>query len=58
MEYYLGIDAGSVSTKLVVLNAAGELTAHSYLPTQGAPVAAVHQGLKDITRRQAPTSLP
>ncbi|MCL2150549.1 MAG: acyl-CoA dehydratase activase [Dehalococcoidia bacterium] len=53
MEYYLGIDVGSVSTKLVVLDGTGELVAQSYLPTQGTPIAAVREGLKLVTA-QAP----
>ena len=48
MKVYLGIDVGSVSTKLAVLDENGELVAHSYSPTQGNPVTAVQQGLKQI----------
>ncbi len=55
MEHYLGIDVGSVSTKLVVLDATGKIVAHTYLPTQGTPVAAVREGLKQVTL-QAPAA--
>ena len=48
MEVYLGIDVGSVTTKLVALNAADELLASLYLPTAGKPVAMVQRGLKEI----------
>ena len=53
MEHYLGIDVGSVSTKLAVLDPAGKLVASTYLPTQGTPVAAVREGLKQVIA-QAP----
>ena len=49
MEHYLGIDVGSISTKLVVLESTGNITALAYLLTQGAPVAAVREGLKQVT---------
>ncbi len=48
MKVYLGIDVGSVSTKMAVPDGNSELVAHVYLPTQGNPVRAVQQGLKLI----------
>jgi predicted CoA-substrate-specific enzyme activase len=48
MEAYLGIDVGSVTTKFAVLNAADDLIADLYLPTEGRPVAIVQQGLRQI----------
>lgn len=51
MELYLGIDVGSVTTKLAVLDAADGLVASLYLPTSGKPVAAVQQGLRKIKRQ-------
>jgi predicted CoA-substrate-specific enzyme activase len=48
LKIYLGIDAGSVSTKLAAIDVHGELVAHVYLKTQGKPVAAVQAGLKEI----------
>ena len=50
MQAYLGIDVGSVTTKLVALDVADELVAGLYLPTAGAPVAAMQQGLRQIQR--------
>jgi predicted CoA-substrate-specific enzyme activase len=50
MEAYLGIDVGSVTTKLAVLNAEDEMIASLYLPTAGSPVAAVQEGLRQIRR--------
>jgi len=48
MQAYLGIDVGSVTTKLAVLNTADDLIASLYLPTGGRPVAMVQQGLRQI----------
>jgi predicted CoA-substrate-specific enzyme activase len=56
MEAYLGIDVGSVTTKLAVLNAADELVASLYLPTEGRPVAVVQEGLRKI-RRELPADV-
>ncbi len=48
IEAYLGIDIGSVSTNLVVTDAAGNLLKEIYLPTQGRPIEVVDRGLKEI----------
>jgi predicted CoA-substrate-specific enzyme activase len=48
MQYYLGIDVGSVSTKLAVLDSKQKLAAHIYLPTRGEPVNAVSEGMAQI----------
>jgi predicted CoA-substrate-specific enzyme activase len=48
LEAYLGIDIGSVSTNLVVTDAAGNLLKEIYLPTQGRPIEVVDRGLKEI----------
>jgi len=45
---YLGIDVGSVSTNLVVLDAAGSLLKEIYLPTAGRPIEVVNDGLQEI----------
>jgi predicted CoA-substrate-specific enzyme activase len=45
---YLGIDIGSVSTNLVVVDEAGEVVFDSYLRTAGRPVEAVQQGLAEL----------
>jgi predicted CoA-substrate-specific enzyme activase len=54
MKVYLGIDVGSVTTKLAVLDKPGELLASIYLPTAGRPVAMVQEGLRQI-RGQLPS---
>jgi predicted CoA-substrate-specific enzyme activase len=48
VEAYLGIDIGSVSTNLVVLDAAGRLLKEIYLPTAGRPIEVVDAGLHEI----------
>jgi predicted CoA-substrate-specific enzyme activase len=56
MEAYLGIDVGSVTTKLAVLNKDAELMAALYLPTQGKPIVTVQEGLRQISE-QLPKNL-
>ena len=51
MEAYLGIDVGSVTTKLAVLNKDAELMAALYLPTQGKPITTVQEGLIQISEQ-------
>ena len=51
MEAYLGIDVGSVTTKLAVLDENDQLVTHIYLLTQGKPIEMVQQGLKQIKQR-------
>lgn len=48
MEVYLGIDVGSVSTNIAVIDEAGTVLDTVYLRTQGRPVEAVQQGLRQI----------
>ncbi|MFZ0960468.1 MAG: acyl-CoA dehydratase activase [Terriglobia bacterium] len=48
IESYLGIDIGSVSTNLVVIDAEGNLLKEIYLRTQGRPIEVVDRGLKEI----------
>ena len=48
MKVYLGIDVGSVTTKIAALNENDELIAHTYLPTQGKPIEMTQLGLKHI----------
>jgi len=48
IEAYLGIDIGSVSTNLVVLDARSNLLKEIYLPTAGRPIEVVNDGLHEI----------
>jgi predicted CoA-substrate-specific enzyme activase len=45
---YLGIDVGSVSTNLVVLDEHSDVLASIYRRTQGQPIQAVQGGLKEL----------
>jgi predicted CoA-substrate-specific enzyme activase len=51
MKAYLGVDVGSVTTKLVLLDQSYELLAHVYLGTKGNPVAATKRGLEEIEKQ-------
>jgi predicted CoA-substrate-specific enzyme activase len=53
MEVYLGIDVGSVTTKMAALGSSDELITSVYLPTRGDPIKMVQQGLLKI-REQLP----
>lgn len=50
---YLGIDIGSVSTNLAVLNRDGEVLHTLYIRTRGRPVEAVQQGLLELQQVDA-----
>ncbi len=51
---YLGIDIGSVSTNLVVLDEAGEMVKEIYVKTEGRPVEVVNKGLSEIWEEMGP----
>ena len=53
MKVYLGVDVGSVTTKLAGLDENDELITHTYLPTQGKPIEMTQLGLKQ-TKQQLP----
>ena len=53
---YLGVDVGSVSTDLVVLDEAGEVISSVYLSTKGRPVEVLKNGL-DILKDRFPQGL-
>ncbi len=48
IDGYLGIDVGSISTNLVVIDERGRLLAKRYLMTAGRPIEAVKKGLLEI----------
>ena len=48
MNAYLGIDIGSISTKGVIIDENAEIIAHSYLWTEGNPIAAVKNVIGDL----------
>jgi len=48
VDAYLGIDVGSISTNLVVLDEGKRVLAKRYLMTAGRPIEAVRRGLREI----------
>lgn len=50
---YMGIDVGSISTNLAVIDAQGNLLAKRYLRTASRPIEAVRTGLDEIGREMA-----
>jgi len=48
MANYLGIDVGSITTKLVVLNESDQILAKCYIRNSGRPIEAIQQGLEEI----------
>ncbi|MDI3534762.1 MAG: hypothetical protein PWQ82_1127 [Thermosediminibacterales bacterium] len=48
MKGYLGIDVGSVSTNLVIIDDDGQLLSKVYLRTRGQPIKAVQDGMKQL----------
>jgi predicted CoA-substrate-specific enzyme activase len=48
---YLGVDVGSVSTNLVIIDEKEEVVASVYRRTQGQPIAAVQRGLKELAEK-------
>jgi predicted CoA-substrate-specific enzyme activase len=50
VDAYLGIDIGSVSTNLTLIDDDGLVIKEIYLRTQARPIEVVHQGLQEIER--------
>lgn len=50
MNGYLGVDVGSVSTNLVVIDEAGEVISAIYIRTQGQPINAVQRGMNQLKK--------
>ena len=51
MDTYLGIDVGSISTNLAVIDEEKRVLAWEYLLTGGKPIEAVQKGLKEIENK-------
>ncbi len=45
---YVGVDVGSISTKVVLIDRDAQVLARRYLPTAGAPLNAVRRGLREV----------
>lgn len=48
MKAYLGVDVGSVSTNLVVINENDEVLAKLYIRTQGRPIQIIQEGMRKL----------
>ncbi len=48
VDAYLGVDVGSVSTNVVVIDGKMRVLSKRYLPTAGRPIEAVKQGLAEV----------
>jgi predicted CoA-substrate-specific enzyme activase len=53
---FLGIDVGSVTTKLAVIDSDGQLLASIYTRTQGRPIEVVGESLTQIRQKLSPTT--
>ncbi len=51
MPHYLGVDVGSVSTNLVLIDEDGFLEEAIYIRTQGNPIKAVQEGMEQLSFR-------
>ncbi|MFW6113552.1 MAG: acyl-CoA dehydratase activase [Actinomycetota bacterium] len=54
LKGYLGVDVGSVSTNLVLLDERTEVCASVYLRTQGQPIRAVQEGVRQLGAQLPP----
>ncbi len=54
VEGFLGVDVGSVSTDVVVLDEGGEPISSVYLPTRGRPAEVLYEALSVLERRFGP----
>ncbi|MGB3933077.1 MAG: 2-hydroxyglutaryl-CoA dehydratase, partial [bacterium] len=57
MKVYLGIDIGSVSTNLVIIDKEGGVRDALYLKTQGNPIGVLQQGLLKLSENWSDNSI-
>ncbi len=51
IKCYMGIDVGSVSTNITLIDEDNKVLDKQYLRTEGQPIESIRKGLKDIDRR-------
>ncbi len=51
LEAHLGVDIGSVSTNLVLVDGEGKVRAGVYLPTRGRPLEVLKEGYRELLRK-------
>jgi predicted CoA-substrate-specific enzyme activase len=56
MDLYLGVDVGSVTAKLALIDRYGELLSSVYLRTSGKPILAIQEGLRQMKQEAPPGS--
>ncbi|HHY33614.1 MAG: 2-hydroxyglutaryl-CoA dehydratase [Firmicutes bacterium] len=54
---YLGVDVGSVSTNLVLMDEQGEVLEKVYLRTKGEPIAAIQEGMRMLAPTASETEI-
>lgn len=50
MGYYIGIDVGSVTTKLALIDENGHMVWNTYLRTEGGPIEAIQKSFKELAK--------
>jgi predicted CoA-substrate-specific enzyme activase len=53
IDAYIGVDVGSISTNVVVIDESRRVLAKAYLMTAGAPLEAIRKGLEMVGRKAA-----
>ena len=48
LRVYLGLDIGSLSTNVVLIDEKHKVVARRYLPTAGKPLEAIQKGMTEI----------
>ena len=56
MKVYLGIDVGSISTKLTLINENNEVLSALYFRTEGNPIKAIQDGLRKL-KKEVPENI-
>ncbi|HYE11415.1 MAG TPA: acyl-CoA dehydratase activase [Patescibacteria group bacterium] len=51
MKYYIGIDVGSVTTKLAFIDEKGNMLWSTYLRTEGSPIEAIQKAFGQLSRQ-------
>jgi predicted CoA-substrate-specific enzyme activase len=51
MKTYLGIDVGSISTNLVLIDEKNQVLSSLYIRTEGNPIGAIQRGLKELKKQ-------
>lgn len=53
---FLGVDVGSVSTNIILLTEEGKVAESMYLRTQGRPMQAIQEGMKELRTKIGPST--